>query len=1296
LARQADGAEAAAMVRAELLATALQFQLVTELTSRVAVDRTVSRRPGDSLESVAVPQAVPVDQGGEAEEMIIVLTPFTVDASKDTGYRATQTLAGTRIATELADVGSSISVLTSEFLRDINGTNNETTLAYAVSTEVGGARGNYSGGVSVQGNALGGAGDETAKMANPNQNTRVRGLTAADNTRNMFLNDIPWDIYNVGRVDLQRGPNSMLFGLGSPAGIINVTINSAEFRDRGTIGASYDQFGSIRMSLDYNKELIDQQLALRVQYLDNNQKFRQEPAFSDDTRYFAAAAFAPEMLNREGMVFTVNANFEKGKIVSNRPRYIAPMDAMTRFFAPRSEGGVNRQTADHLNGNVLDNRSPSFNPAYSEFFTYDPVYDVETNTWELHRPIQMGSRMTDGSIWLPRQGDNGPWPGPYANELRMGGMAEFAARSNLAFSDFGSYTWFESLQDPSVFDFYNKLIDGDNKREFTDWDVLDINIAHTFFDGKVGCNLAYFNQKLVQDQWAMLGWGATLHVDVNSYDNVFTYNPEARGGVGLVANPNAGRVYVSQPVNFTNPCLESNREAGRFQAFVNHDFAKGNKTFLNRLLGEHRVTASVARETQSTDSRSRRTWQFDLNSMRNFASNAVVGDKGGRHIGVTSGGDAFVTDWRYYLSEDVRSRSSAVGLNLPNMTRTFLGKGGSAEVWKFDNTWTAGPSVDPNAFWQNPNPEATAPGVSHYWRQAANPFNYQGWYNAQGQRNMVPVNVVTLFSDQLVEGMTAKDYLTVDAELMETIDDSFTAVWQACFWDKAVVGTFGYRHDEVEVDQYGSGRTRTPSHEHPITQGADVDPNRYRLDGVADRTGTVDQTNWSVVAHLNRFLGDNDFIPINVSVLYNHGENAQPRFGRVDMIGDPLPAPVGDTDEWGLRLSTKDEKYSLQIAKYETISIKQDSTQNLSATYVIEQMMSGCANLARGFRSGANGYDSYYNWADPNRLYPREYERLMTRVIPDWILFEQQIQERWPGFVAGWIKGPWGSATDNGWVSCAQPWGFARTETAQSKGWEIEFVANPLENWRIMANAAQMEARRYEVMGTKAREVMDFIIDQVNSDDRVFGDTPIWWPGNNRVFSPPGYVNEFGYGPTFGGRGGLRGTISPYGDFKREWQMILALEGQKARELREWRFNLVSTYDFQSGALEGVSVGGGYRWEDGSVIGYAPEYRQPSGAAVYRRPYVDLDAPVETDSNGTLDLWLGKTFKLSAKMTWRVQLNVNNVFGRNELEAVSTGVDAVALQSMGTIEPDTVIPMRDGIMLIREGRSWTLSSTLEF
>ena len=218
----------------------------------------------------------------DPEEDVYELSPFTVETSESNGYQATSTLAGTRVKTDLKDLASSISVVTSQFLDDTGATSNESLLQYTTNTEVGGIFGNFAGVGNTQG--IG----EGRNLTAPSSNTRVRGLDSADNTRNYFLSDIPWDAYNVDRVELQRGPNSILFGVGSPAGIINTATIVPAFENKGELENVFGAYGSVRNSLDYNRVIIDETLAVRVSLLNDHQKYRQKPAFEKDERGFIA------------------------------------------------------------------------------------------------------------------------------------------------------------------------------------------------------------------------------------------------------------------------------------------------------------------------------------------------------------------------------------------------------------------------------------------------------------------------------------------------------------------------------------------------------------------------------------------------------------------------------------------------------------------------------------------------------------------------------------------------------------------------------------------------------------------------------------------------------------------------------------------------------------------------------------------------------------------------------------------------------------------------------------------------
>ena len=265
------------------------------------------------------------------EEETIVLSPFEVSSSKNTGYQATDTLAGTRIRTDLKDVGSAISVITKEFMQDIGATDTGTLLQFTPNAEVAGTRGTFAGlgnGTTV---------DETNSLRAPGtNNNRVRGLATADNTRDFFGTDIPWDSFNVERVDIQRGPNSILFGLGSPAGIVNASINGAGFRSRGEAQYRFGSYGSQRASLDVNQVLIKNVLSIRVDGLYNRERFQQDPAFQNDKRVYGAIRFDPQLFKDPSFHTSFKVKYENGDIKANRPRVVPPLDSITPWFRPVS------------------------------------------------------------------------------------------------------------------------------------------------------------------------------------------------------------------------------------------------------------------------------------------------------------------------------------------------------------------------------------------------------------------------------------------------------------------------------------------------------------------------------------------------------------------------------------------------------------------------------------------------------------------------------------------------------------------------------------------------------------------------------------------------------------------------------------------------------------------------------------------------------------------------------------------------------------------------------------------------
>ena len=215
-----------------------------------------------TLACAAVPVIGINAQDSSDDSDVYDLPPFTVTGDDDGGYMATATLAGTRLKSQLRDLGSSISIVNLEFLTDTNSNDLQDVLLFTPNTEVAGIAGNFSGSQGF------GGGNPIPELERDQQSggvTRIRGLAAADLTRDYFMTEIPFDSFNVDRITVQRGANSALFGLGSPGGVVNNTTARADFlRTRGHVKLQTDQYGTKRASFRVNQILVEDKVSLFV------------------------------------------------------------------------------------------------------------------------------------------------------------------------------------------------------------------------------------------------------------------------------------------------------------------------------------------------------------------------------------------------------------------------------------------------------------------------------------------------------------------------------------------------------------------------------------------------------------------------------------------------------------------------------------------------------------------------------------------------------------------------------------------------------------------------------------------------------------------------------------------------------------------------------------------------------------------------------------------------------------------------------------------------------------------------
>ncbi len=543
----------------------------------------------------------------DSDEDVFEISPFTVRGSEDSGYRATTTLAGTRLKTELRDIGSAISVLTEEFFKDTGATDGATSLSYALNMEVAGTNGNFSSPSITDGRA------GTAEGRSRPQNTqRVRGLSEASLTRGYFLTDIPFDGYNTSRVTINRGPNSLLFGIGDPGGIINNSVKQASTgSDFGEISVRFGERSSHRETIDFNKVLIEDRLAIRLSALNEDTRYKQRPAFELDQRIygaFEAVLSKNEKSNVLGKT-VLRGNFESGSIDGTPPNIIPPGNAMNAWFKAPSRS-LEQYTRTTLPAWV-DTWTPKRTFDTRQGFAYPSTpYSVRTPYY-----IQLPVVYNDLKAQTPTIGLSNPnvsgtlgrvlfqaVPGSTVNRFDLLSTEPFEAKVEMrGFA-------VPVFQDRKVLDNTNMLITGKTSRVEQDFDAQNLTFEQTLFEGKAGIELAYDTQSYELDSKQPFRHGRESDVWIDVSEYLSNYEP----------NPNVGRPFmVNRPTWMPYDYDLTERKAYRATAFVDLDFS--HKEGKLSWLGRHVFTGFYNEQTIDTLKKESADYWIDTSSSTDVA-----------------------------------------------------------------------------------------------------------------------------------------------------------------------------------------------------------------------------------------------------------------------------------------------------------------------------------------------------------------------------------------------------------------------------------------------------------------------------------------------------------------------------------------------------------------------------------------------------------------------------------------------------------------------------------------------------
>jgi outer membrane receptor protein involved in Fe transport len=179
----------------------------------------------------------------------MVLSPFVVNTDKDTGFVASSSLAGGRLAGELKDTPAAYSVQTREFIDALNLTDLSDASKWSVNT------------ATLQDQ---GAGEIFSYGSGSTTQISFRGGSSAQTQRDFFPFAVNYDSYNLERIDYARGPNAVLFGNGDYSGTVNAVSRVARTdKSFNEVKAGYGSWNNARFTLDANAAL-NRVFALRL------------------------------------------------------------------------------------------------------------------------------------------------------------------------------------------------------------------------------------------------------------------------------------------------------------------------------------------------------------------------------------------------------------------------------------------------------------------------------------------------------------------------------------------------------------------------------------------------------------------------------------------------------------------------------------------------------------------------------------------------------------------------------------------------------------------------------------------------------------------------------------------------------------------------------------------------------------------------------------------------------------------------------------------------------------------------
>jgi hypothetical protein len=440
----------------------------------------------------------------------------------------------------------------------------------------------------------------------------VRALATATRTRDFFPSDIPSDGFSFDTITISRGPNAILAGVGSAGGVIDAALRKATFNDSYRFVSRFSSYDSHREEVHLNKVIIPDRVSLRLDLLNDQQKFRQNPAYAQDRRLYSALTYKVVEGSRNGFLGrgTFRANFETGKIEGVPPDPLTPVANLSSWFndktgaplaAPLLKWSVNGATRQVLG---TDGTTVLTTPQSANFVQGFPLYAQWALIYADPNSGAAGVGLTDAAL-AAVQGFQGTIPaaptGPAGFVRGTGDLNRQRA---------GYYR--THLSDPNIFNFYENLLTGAFDFRKQHFNATDLRYEQLLFGGKAGFEAAYNKQSFTtaRDIPIVNGDEGDVYIDVNRFLSVrSTAYPNG------IPNPNFGRPFVHTQDAFSDTLNKVDRTSYQLTGFFKQDFTQSKSKWV-QFLGRHTSGPTSTKRTAFTTARGIRLVRSTRSPMR--------------------------------------------------------------------------------------------------------------------------------------------------------------------------------------------------------------------------------------------------------------------------------------------------------------------------------------------------------------------------------------------------------------------------------------------------------------------------------------------------------------------------------------------------------------------------------------------------------------------------------------------------------------------------------------------------------